>query len=283
MRVARATFEGHDCVRLESGSATVYVTTSVGPRVLGLVGPDGQNVLAILPDAALEMPGGGRFRLLGGHRLWAAPEVPEVTYQPDERPCQVHELEGGVRVDAPADGAGLVKSIEIRPEGGGFVLHHALRNASDATMTVAPWAITQVRLGGEVAFPLGGEREGLQASSSLVLWPYTDLADPRIRSSGGEVFVDARPAGPRFKVGAAPGTGHVRYRLGGSVFEKRADVDAGASYADRGAGVQVYLCDEFCEMETLGPLRALPPGEVATHRERWTLRPAAEAPTTGRP
>jgi hypothetical protein len=28
-----------------------------------------------------------------------------------------------------------------------------------------------------------------------------------------------------------------------------------ALYADRGAAIQVYLSDEFCELETLGPLR----------------------------
>jgi len=265
-------FEAHECVRLESGGTSVHVTTSAGPRVLGLAGPDGANVLAILPDEALEVPGGGRFRLLGGHRLWAAPEVPEVTYQPDERPCEVHELDGGVLVQALADGAGLVKSIEVRPDADGWTVDHVVRNGSGASITIAAWAITQVRLGGEVTLPLGGRGEGFQASRSLVLWPYTDPSDPRIRFAGDDVLVDARPAGPRLKIGAAPSAGRIAYRLNGAVFEKTVEVDPDARHADRGAVVQVYLCDEFCEMETLGPLRDLRPDEAATHRERWTLR-----------
>jgi hypothetical protein len=36
----------------------------------------------------------------------------------------------------------------------------------------------------------------------------------------------------------------------------------------------VFLSDEFCELETLGPLREVPPDGVATHRERWIVRPA---------
>ena len=48
------------------------------------------------------------------------------------------------------------------------------------------------------------------------------------------------------------------------------------SYADRGAAIQVYLSDEFCELETLGPLREVPPDGVAAHRERWIVRPAQD-------
>jgi hypothetical protein len=38
--------------------------------------------------------------------------------------------------------------------------------------------------------------------------------------------------------------------------------------------VHVYLCDEFCELETLGPLRVVEPGGSATHREEWRVLPA---------
>jgi hypothetical protein len=240
-------------------------------RVLGLVGPGG-NLLAVLPEAGLDLPGGERFRLLGGHRLWAAPEVPAVTYQPDERPCTVSEVEGGVRVEAPVDGAGLVKAIEVRRTAEGWTLDHAVRNAADAPIELAPWAITQLRLGGEAVLPLGAPGHGLQADRSLVLWPYTDLADPRLRFEDGAVRVRAEPAGPTLKLGAAPGVGRVSYRLGGEVFDKRVEVLTDAPYADRGAAVQVYLCDDFCELETLGPLRVLEPGASATHRERWSVR-----------
>jgi hypothetical protein len=271
MTLDRVEFEGHDCVRLADEVAALLVTVSVGPRVLGLVGPGG-NLMAVLPEAGLDLPGDGRLRLLGGHRLWAAPEVPAMTYQPDERPCQVTEVEDGVRVEAPADGAGLAKAIEVRRAVDGWIVDHAVRNASDAPVELAPWAITQLRLGGEAVLPLGGGGRGLQADRSLVLWPYTDLSDRRIRFEDGAALVRAEAAGPTLKLGVAPGEGRVSYRLDGEVFEKRIDVDAGAPHADRGAAVQVYLCDEFCELETLGPLRVVEPGARATHRETWSFR-----------
>jgi hypothetical protein len=270
----RVAFEGHDCVRLADEMAAVLVTVSAGPRVLGLVGREG-NLMAVLPESGLDLPDGGRFRLLGGHRLWAAPEVPAVTYQPDERPCAALEVEGGVRVEAPVDGAGLAKAIEVRRTASGWTVDHVLRNESAAPVEAAPWAITQLRPGGEAELPMAPAGPGPQADRALVLWPYTDPADPRIRIHRDAVRIRAEP-GPSLKVGAAPSEGRASYRFGGVVFEKRASVDPSAAYPDRGAAVQVYLCEEFCELETLGPLRVLEPGDSASHREEWRLLPAGE-------
>jgi len=264
-------FEGYDCVRLADVEGVAIVTVSAGPRVLGLSG-SGDNVMAVLPDGSLDGPDGTRFRFVGGHRLWAAPEVAEISYQPDDRPCVASEVPGGVRVEAPPDGAGLVKALEVRRGNGGWLVDHELRNASSTAVTLAAWAITQLRPGGTATLPLPPRGAGPQADRSLVLWPYTDLADERIQAEPGGVSIRWTPAGPALKLGVAPGEGAVSYRLDGEVFEKGVDVDPDATYADRGAALQVYLCDEFCELETLGPLRELEPGEAATHRERWTLR-----------
>ncbi|MEX2203560.1 MAG: hypothetical protein WD965_05685 [Actinomycetota bacterium] len=270
MTLETVSFEGHDCVRLEDGDVTVIVTISAGPRVIGML-VEGENLFAVLPDATLDGPDGERFRFHGGHRLWVAPEVPSITYRSDDRACAVTEIEGGVAVEAPQDGARLAKTITVRSTSQGWIIDHAVRNATPRSMTVAPWAITQFRTGGEAFLPIAPRERGPQADRSLVLWPYTDLGDPRIRLDRGEVRVDAVPSGAPLKLGAAPGDGWAAYRLGKHRFEKRVDVDPSATYPDRGAAVQVYLCDEFCELETLGPLEVVPPGETVTHREHWTL------------
>lgn len=264
-------FEGHECVRLHDGGVTVMVTTSVGPRVLGLAAGEG-NVMAVLPGAGLERPDGVRVAFIGGHRLWAAPEIPERTYQSDDRPCAVTEVDGGVRVEAPTDGAGLAKRLSVRRDEAGWTIDHEIGNASGRAVTVAAWAITQLRPGGTATLPLPPRGPGPQADRTLVLWPYTDLADPRVQVERGAVSIRSAPGGPPLKLGVAPGDGTLSYRIGDEVFEKGIDVDPEATYADRGAALQVYLCDDFCELETLGPLRTLEPGETVTHRERWTLR-----------
>ena len=73
---------GIDALRLDGDGVSVTVTTSMGPRILGLAGPDGRNLLAELPAATIELPGLPVYRMLGGHRLWHTPEVPASTYRP---------------------------------------------------------------------------------------------------------------------------------------------------------------------------------------------------------
>ncbi len=276
MTLDEVALHGYAGVRLHGGRSSVVVLTSAGPRVLGLTG-SGEDLFALLPGVRLEAPGGERFAFVGGHRLWAAPEVPEVTYRPDDQACSVVEVDGGVRVEAPADGAGLVKAIEVRASGDDWVVDHAIRNASDVAITIAPWAITQLRPGGVARLPLGEVGTGLQADRALVLWPYTRLDDPRVAIEADAVRIHAVPGAGPFKVGAAPGHGRVSYERAGERFEKQVDVDPAATYADRGAAVQVYLNDAFCELETLGPLRDVEPGGTVEHRERWSLAPSGEA------
>ncbi len=272
MTLEEISFEGHGCVRLEGDAGELFVTTTIGPRVLGLFGA-GDNLLAVLPGSTIDRPDGPAFRLLGGHRLWAAPEVPDVTYAPDDRPCVVIEVDDGVRVEAPVDGAGLAKAIDVRRSSEGWIVDHQIRNASDRPVTLAPWAITQLPLGGEVIASASTDATGPQADRSLVLWPYTDPGDARLHLGPDDVRVDtAAGRGARqLKIGVAPSRGRVAYRKDGEVFEKRVTIQSDAPYADLGAAVQIFVNDEFCEMETLGPLQELAVQGVARHRERWTV------------
>ena len=48
--------------------------------------------------------------------------------------------------------------------------------------------------------------------------------------------------------------------------------DEHREYADLGASCQVYSHPTFTELETLGPLTDLAPGESAVHHEDWEVR-----------
>jgi hypothetical protein len=43
-------FASHDCVKLENTTLALWLTRSVGPRILGLALPGGENLFAVLPD-----------------------------------------------------------------------------------------------------------------------------------------------------------------------------------------------------------------------------------------
>jgi hypothetical protein len=54
---------------------------------------------------------------------------------------------------------------------------------------------------------------------------------------------------------------------------KRHTWETGAVYADKGANYETYTAGTYLELETLGPLRRLAPGESADHTETWQLFP----------
>jgi len=258
--------------RVVLGDYTLAIPTSYGPRILDLSWQGHPSLFVHLDDSvALEGPEGS-YPLRGGHRLWAAPEVAQVTYVSDDRRCEVSEGEDTVTVTGAVDSAGLQKAVTIRESGGRLVVEHELVNRGEAARRVAPWAITQLRLGGVAICPLPPDPEKApQADRSLVLWPYTDLSDTRFGWRRDAVVLRAE-AGPQIKVGTGPAPRRLGYFLDGQLFVKEIpSARAEAAHADRGAVAQVYCNDRFLELESLGPLVTLEPGETAAHEETWRV------------
>jgi hypothetical protein len=55
---------------------------------------------------------------------------------------------------------------------------------------------------------------------------------------------------------------------------------AGATYPDFGSSVEVFTNAQMLELETLGPLTQLPPGESLSYVERWFLYRQASVENT---
>ena len=73
-----------------------------------------ENLLAVLPGVELEFPGEGSLKLIGGHRLWYAPEIPRRTYIPDGNPVRCSKTESGVVLKQNVEvSTGVEKKIEI--------------------------------------------------------------------------------------------------------------------------------------------------------------------------
>lgn len=256
-------------IRFDGAGSSVAVATGFGPRIVGLFVNDRNLFAELADDVALQGPA-GPYRLRGGHRLWVAPEVPEVTYQPDDAPCTMTRTGDGIRVEGPPDGAGFAKAITITGTEDGWIVDHTLTNQGPTAARVAPWAITQFRPGGRVTLGFSGAGDGLQADRAMVLWPYTDPADTRLSFGNGVIEVDAHGGAP-LKIGVSDRVGHAAYELEGIRVEKRIQVDPLATHPDLNAAVQTYVCDRFCELETLGPLSVIGLGAAITHREVWTV------------
>jgi hypothetical protein len=84
------------------------------------------------------------------------------------------------------------------------------------------------------------------------------------------ILLDAKLDSP-FKIGFPNPRGWLAYWWNGMLFVKRAAYDAQADYFDFGSSSETYCDHRFIELETLTPIRTIPPGETASHIETWEL------------
>ncbi len=268
-------FFGQECVSLENKTIQVLISRSVGPRILSLKFTDGENIFAELPDFVVECPGSGTFHSYGGHRLWHAPEELSRTFLPDDSPVDICSIENGYRATQNVEAkTGLQKSLEIRlhDDSPRVVITHRLSNHGLWPVTTAPWAITQLKIGGVAILPLSCADTKQLPNRTLTLWPYTDLSNPNV--SFGKQHIRVRvdmKENEAFKVGFPNPRGWLAYWLNGTLFVKRATYEAQSNYFDFGSSSECYCNDEFLELETLAPISTIQPEESVTHVETWQL------------
>jgi hypothetical protein len=234
--------------------------------VTGLRREEGPNLFAVLGDEiAIPRRDGRPYRFRGGHRLWASPEIAAITYALDERGCEVTGDSTSVTVAAPPDEAGMAKEIELTIDGDELVVAHRIDNANAGA--IAAWGITQLPLGGTALLSMEGSDSAPLPDRGLVLWPYTSLADPRMRFEDDAAIITAG-GGPPLKIGLGPGPRRLGYLLDGSLFLK--EVPAAEDVPDRGAVAQIYVGQGFCELEGVGGLTPSDQGP-ALLVERWRV------------
>jgi hypothetical protein len=261
----------------------LIVLTEVGPRILfyGFCGEE--NEFHEIPEHS-SSGDAKSFRVYGGHRLWVSPEVAR-TYYPDNFPVQTRKLDDGCVFTAPPEsecpGTNLQKEIEIKlaPAGTRVTITHRIRNLGDKATKLAPWALSVMAGGGKAILPL--PPRGPFSSSRLVpegvmaLWCYTDLADPRW-SLGAKYIQLQQQKDPKARYKEQMGGIFNRFGWGayfrnGHLFVKKAEVKARAKYPDFGCNFEVFTDPQSLELETLGPLQNLKPGELVEHVENWWL------------
>ena len=267
----------NNCYRLANDVVDLIVTADVGPRIIRFGFLDQVNMFKEFSDQ-LGKTQGDQWLPFGGHRLWHAPEAKPRTYYPDREPVLVQELQDGVVVtQKPEVTTGIQKQIEIRlaPDKAEVYLSQRLFNHNIWTIETAPWAITVMNQGGTAILPLpprGPHPENLVPDCSISIWPYTNLADPRLIL--GEKFIlikqDPTKNTPQ-KIGIFTSRGWSAYYNHGFLFTKHVPIQIDGFYPDRGANFEVFTNDEILELETLGPIEPIPPRGHIELQEHWTL------------
>jgi hypothetical protein len=273
-------------LRIANATTEVIVTLDVGPRVIAYRKPGGFNVLKNY-DEMMGGTGEKDWQIRGGLRFWIAPEDLTRTYAPDNSPVALTPLgDFAARFTPPADNSyGLQKVMEIRLEEAGSRVHVRLivTNIGQTATTLAPWAPTVMAPGGTEIIPLppkanhplhpkNAKHPGdFGPNQKLILWPYFDFTDDRWTFGSRYIFLrqDAKK-GPT-KIGLGHPVPWVAYLNQGTMFVKRFRHHEWATYPDTGTSYQTFSNEDMLEMETVGVLCTLLPGQRAELEETWEL------------
>ena len=226
--IRKQIYAGFECTKIKNESLALWVTTSVGPRVIGLELTSGENLFAQLPGATIECPGVGDYQLRGGHRLWQAPEDPKRTYLPDDHPISVSEAAGGVTFTQPVEPqTGIEKSLQISltNQEARVIVDHRLKNHGSETVELAAWAITQLKPGGSAILPQTSDltdQYGLLPNRQVALWPYTRANSKSITWGDQFIFIRADMVDGALQIGFPNPRGWLGYLREMVLFIKQA-------------------------------------------------------------
>jgi hypothetical protein len=253
---------------IENEYLRVDYLTATGPRIIGLYARGvEENLLAETLDVHWPTPH-GEYYLLGGHRLWTAPEDPFFTCPEDE--VLVATEHNRVTLTSKIDASGLEKEISFSLDANCVKLTHRVTWHGSEPIALAPWGITQLRLAGVAILPQSNPVT-LQPTRNLVFWHYSHTNDDRFEMHDDLVMLHGRADQEAFKIGMYNPQGWIAYARDSTLFVKRFPVEGTGTYPDMGSNVEAYVKDSCLELETLGPIRMLQPRESMTHLEIWEV------------
>ncbi|MGI6294632.1 MAG: hypothetical protein ACOX3G_00935 [Armatimonadota bacterium] len=268
------------CYKLTNGTVDVLVTLDVGPRIISYGFCGGENNLAEIDSAEVAKTKPNEWNAFGGHRLWHAPEVMPRSYIPDNGPVTAEVIGNStIRVAPPLEEETNIQKammISLAREGTRLTITHTLKNKGLWPIELAPWGLTIVKGGGTTIIPqepFVPHGEVLLPARSIALWNFTDLSDSRF--TFGKRFIrlrtDSKITGNPQKLGVANKQGWAGYLRDKTLFIKTFAYDPCSTYPDFGCNFETYTDGDFMEVESLGPMTKLDPGDTATHVEHWHL------------
>lgn len=265
-----------DCYQIESGDCKMIATADIGPRVVDLRRGNGENLLKLF-EGQVGKVGGEDFRLVGGHRVWYAPEDLVESYIPDNDSVDVEIVsseEVRFRVSLkPNVEKTLIMRVATNKDG--FELVNQIRNLGDGVFRTASWGITSLAPGGVGFMPISkalSPSGKLCGSAMLNLWDYTNFSDPAYVWRPDWIEFHQDRVLSKQKVGTYLQKPWLAYRLGESLVVKtflfhKEDAKA-ADFPDLGSNVEVYFDSFMLELEGLSPWTDLQPGEAVSHTEK---------------
>jgi len=262
---------------MENDDLRVDYLTTVGPRLIGLYAKQASvELLVQTPDIHWPTPH-GEYYLYGGHRVWKAPE--DSFYNCPEDHVTVSAEKDRVTLRSGVDASGLQKEISFCLDDNRVLLTHRITWHGSEPIELAPWTITQLPLGGVAILPQAGVAAGSTPTRTLAVWPYATITDPRLELHDDLILVHGSADQRVFKAGSYNPFGWAAYLLEKVLFIKRFPVSDFRTLPDMGSNVETFVWDAYLELETLGGLALLKPGESVTFEETWEIWSGEYSPT----
>lgn len=105
----------------------------------------------------------------------------------------------------------------------------------------------------------------------IILWLYTKIKLSQLEIRDRFVAIHATMEEGAFKIGALNPGSWLAYTYYGLLFIKRIEYFPVESYPDRGASSLLYCNPDVIELEILGPVVKLKPGDSVEHQEIWQI------------
>ena len=273
----RTDYQGwKNCFQFDGDFIKLVVTGDVGPRIIFCGGLDGVNQFYENP-VDLGCSGGQTQRFYGGNRFWTAPEDKVRTYVTDNFPVDIETNGSTLRATAPIEPCGIQKTIIIEAVESPNCkkVTHLMANKGSESVEFAPWGLSMMHPGGTAIIPMPPKTSHsslLTPTHSFAHWGYTDITDPRW--GWGERFLflrqDKNVIEPQ-KIGVHNTQGWGGYLNNGTLFLKFSEYSNQFRYPDFGSNFEFFTNNYFLEIETLGALSVLQPGDQVSHIEYWAL------------
>ena len=285
LTIQRTTYKGWtNCWKVSNHEIELIVTGHVGPRVIHFGFGGGQNLFKNYPEQ-MGRSGEAEWMIRGGTRIWVGPEDRQATYALDNRPVEI-AVEGDtlIATEPVEESVRLQKQmiVKMSPSSARVEMVYRIRNAGLLPVEFASWIPSVMAPGGVgiTGFPPRGTHEDvLEPTNPLVMWAYTDLSDKRWVFSSKYLALKQDPAAatPQ-KIGHFNPRTWGAYLLDGELFIKRYEPAPGRAHPEFGCSFEMFTNADMLELETMGPLRRVAPGEWVEHVEHWSLHRDVRVP-----
>lgn len=274
--VKQANYKGWpNSLILERGDARLVIVPGIGGRIMEF-SLRGKNPIWQNPaEYGKVYPVTNVWHNYGGYKTWNAPQSvwgwPPDPFLDFGR-VNVEIIPNGVRIyGAPSLEAGImfIKEVTLLEERGKARIVERMRNISNREVRWSIWDVTQVATPCFVVFPA---EKNSKFPEGLYFFDEQSRKSSQWKIKDGLVIVNYK--GETGKIGLDSSSGWMLYLKDSIAYVKRFPTFPRAEYPDEGCSVEVYTNSKdlpYLEMEILGPLVTLEPGEEYSTWEEWHL------------